>query len=82
MTDRNTHMGCSAVAYTDNSYNHFMMACAFATDNMNNYPVYKPSAKAGSECVKRDRVYNNLCAIGEKYNNNHVYHEGELIDWM
>lgn len=81
MTDRNSHMGCSAMLYDENFLSHFMMACTFATDNMINHPVYKPSAKAGSACAKRDRVYKNLCAFGEIYNNNHTYREDELLEW-
>ncbi|XP_001993639.2 allergen Tab y 5.0101 [Drosophila grimshawi] len=79
MADRNTHVGCSAMRFASGFVNNFHMACAFATDNMRNKPIYKIHAVPGRLCKKRDDTYRNLCAIGEKYNNRHKYQVGEVL---
>ncbi|KAM8707372.1 hypothetical protein ACLKA7_011458 [Drosophila subpalustris] len=79
MTDRNSHVGCSALTFVSGFLNHFRLACAFATDNMSDLPIYKVSSNPGKQCRRRDSTYMNLCALGENYNNNHQYVAGELL---
>ncbi|XP_034487176.1 allergen Tab y 5.0101-like [Drosophila innubila] len=79
MTDRNSHVGCSGLTFVSDSVKHFRLVCTFATDNMNDLPIYKGSTNPGSQCHRRDTIYKNLCAPGESYNNSHEYVEGELL---
>ncbi|EDW16759.1 antigen 5 like allergen Cul n 1 [Drosophila mojavensis] len=79
MADRNTHVGCSGMRFSTGISHQFNLVCAFATDNMLNRPIYRPWAEAGALCKVRDRTYKNLCAVGEVYNNKHVYRPGELL---
>ncbi|KAH8417571.1 hypothetical protein KR222_001958, partial [Zaprionus bogoriensis] len=78
MTDRNTHMGCSAMTYANKYSKNLRIACTFATDNMVYQPIYKIASSPGNQCKKRDKVYKHLCSVGEKYNNSHRYSDGEL----
>ncbi|XP_064553171.1 tabinhibitin 7-like [Drosophila montana] len=79
MADRNTHVGCSAMRLSNGMVNQFFITCTFATDNLLNKPIYKVRATAGSLCKQRDSTYNNLCALGEVYNNDREYKPGELL---
>ncbi|XP_030374699.1 allergen Tab y 5.0101 [Scaptodrosophila lebanonensis] len=72
MMDRNTHVGCAALRYSIEYYNHFLFCCTFATDVIKHKPLYKLSGKPGSACQNRDTTYTNLCAVGEVYGNEHA----------
>ncbi|KAH8385564.1 hypothetical protein KR200_000270, partial [Drosophila serrata] len=67
MSERNTHMGCSAVKLKNRRVRYFYLSCTFATKNIMGVPIYRPAKTPGEMCQKRDEVFNNLCAIGEKY---------------
>ncbi|XP_016952263.1 tablysin 15 [Drosophila biarmipes] len=70
MTDRNTHVGCSAMRFTVNSVHNFIFVCAFSTDIFVERPIYRMSSKPGSACRRLDPIYSALCAVGENYDNN------------
>ncbi|XP_017053228.1 allergen Tab y 5.0101 [Drosophila ficusphila] len=70
MTDRNTHVGCSAMRFTLNSAHCFMFVCAFSTDLFVERPIYRMSSRPGTACEKLDPTYSALCAEGENYANN------------
>ncbi|XP_037731258.1 allergen Tab y 5.0101 [Drosophila subpulchrella] len=70
MTDRNTHVGCSAMRFTVNSVHNFIFVCAFSTDIFVERPIYRMSSKPGSACKRLDPNYSALCAVGENYDNN------------
>ncbi|XP_030370349.1 allergen Tab y 5.0101-like [Scaptodrosophila lebanonensis] len=67
MSDRNSHVGCAALRFTNEYYHHFHISCAFSTDTMLHKPIYKIGPSAGSSCRRLDRKYKNLCAPGERY---------------
>ncbi|KAH8243949.1 hypothetical protein KR032_011732 [Drosophila birchii] len=77
INERNSHFGCATIYFKNND--HFIFSCAFATANIVGRSVYKWGLNPGGKCHKRDRVYKNLCASGEKYNNHKSFHSAEVI---
>ncbi|KAH8247270.1 hypothetical protein KR038_001230 [Drosophila bunnanda] len=70
MSERNTHMGCSTVKFKHRNVRYIYLSCTFATTNIWGVPVYRPAIAPGEMCQKKDEVFNNLCAVGEKYPEN------------
>ncbi|KAH8312177.1 hypothetical protein KR044_009723, partial [Drosophila immigrans] len=75
MTDRNSHVGCSGLFFKEMLTNYFRLFCTFATDLVTDLPVYNVSLPAGRQCRRLDTTYENLCALGEKYNHSEKYSE-------
>ncbi|XP_030374391.1 allergen Tab y 5.0101-like [Scaptodrosophila lebanonensis] len=69
LNERNSHFGCAALRYSHELYHHFLLSCAFATDNLVNERIYQWSARPAARCRRPDRLYKSLCAPGENYNN-------------
>lgn len=61
--ENNTHVGCAAVRFSLDFYNHFILTCNFATINVIGEPVYTAGPKSADDCKKRPAFdYPNLCA--------------------
>ncbi|KAL7728040.1 hypothetical protein ACLKA6_017890 [Drosophila palustris] len=67
LTEHNTQFGCAVLRYLNNILYYLVISCAFSTDNQDGERIYKWGVSPGINCRKRDRVYVNLCASGEKY---------------
>ncbi|KAH8243912.1 hypothetical protein KR032_011285 [Drosophila birchii] len=67
MAEQNTHIGCSALRFTDIGYHYFVFACAFSTDLIVHRPIYRMSGRAGSACKYRDPIFPSLCSPDEDY---------------
>ncbi|KAH8241384.1 hypothetical protein KR032_011807, partial [Drosophila birchii] len=67
MSERNTHMGCSAVKLKFQRVRYFYLSCTFATVKILGTPIYRLAKMPGQMCHKRDEEFNNVCAAGEKY---------------
>ncbi|XP_014093978.2 antigen 5 like allergen Cul n 1 [Bactrocera oleae] len=76
VVDRNTHVGCAVIRYTNPSFPFFHiynMACNYASKYAIGVPVYSIGEPA-SECkTGRNRNYPGLCSTKEKYNPNYQY---------
>ncbi|EDW84161.1 uncharacterized protein Dwil_GK13988 [Drosophila willistoni] len=75
VAEKNTHIGCAAVRFSKDFYNHFVLTCNFATSNIVGQPVYTPGEKATSGCKNRYGAafdYPNLCYAKEIYDNERV----------
>ncbi|KAH8388352.1 hypothetical protein KR093_004741, partial [Drosophila rubida] len=80
MTDRNNLMGCRGLYFEKYQAKNFRLVCTFATDLIVNVPIYNVSLPAGRHCARIDATYENLCALGEKYNNRQPYSEVRMLD--
>ncbi|XP_034113304.1 tabinhibitin 2-like [Drosophila albomicans] len=80
MTDRNSHVGCSGIFFVRGLSNNFRLVCTFATDLMIDKPIYNISSPPGTHCARQDDSYENLCALGEQYNNHEPYVEMRMLD--
>ncbi|XP_017030419.1 tabinhibitin 7-like [Drosophila kikkawai] len=67
MSERNTHMGCSAVKLQHQRFRYLYLSCTFATMNILGLPIYRSAKSPAQMCLKRDVLFTNLCAAGEKY---------------
>ncbi|ALC45747.1 scpr-A [Drosophila busckii] len=75
VAEKNTHLGCAAVRFSKDYYNHFVLTCNFATSNIIGQPVYTPGDKATSGCKNRFGAaydYPNLCYAKEIYDNEKI----------
>ncbi|EDV91275.1 antigen 5 like allergen Cul n 1 [Drosophila grimshawi] len=75
VAEKNTHLGCAAVRFSRDYYNHFVLTCNFATTNFVGQPVYTPGEKATTGCRNRYGAafdYPNLCYAKEIYDNEQV----------
>ncbi|KAH8312065.1 hypothetical protein KR044_009236, partial [Drosophila immigrans] len=75
VAEKNTHVGCAAVRFSRDYYNHFLLTCNFATTNVIGQPVYTPGDKATSGCKNRYGAafdYPNLCFAKEIYDNEKI----------
>ncbi|KMZ04272.1 uncharacterized protein Dsimw501_GD18744 [Drosophila simulans] len=75
VAEKNTHVGCAAVRFSRDFYNHFVLTCNFATSNIVGQPVYTPGEKATTGCKNRYGAaydYPNLCYAKEIYDNEKV----------
>ncbi|XP_070143668.1 tabinhibitin 1-like [Drosophila kikkawai] len=48
VTEKNTHVGCTAVRFSKDYYNHFVLTRNLATSNIVGQPVYNPGEKSTS----------------------------------
>ncbi|XP_030572170.1 dihydrolipoyllysine-residue succinyltransferase component of 2-oxoglutarate dehydrogenase complex, mitochondrial-like [Drosophila novamexicana] len=75
VAEKNTHVGCAAVRFSRDYYNHFVLTCNFATTNVIGQPVYTPGERATSGCKNRYGAafdYPNLCYAKEIYDNEKI----------
>lgn len=75
VAEKNSHLGCAAVRFSRDYYNHFVLTCNFATSNVIGQPVYTPGDKATSGCKNRYGAafdYPNLCYAKEIYDNEKI----------
>ncbi|XP_001359938.3 antigen 5 like allergen Cul n 1-like [Drosophila miranda] len=75
VAEKNTHVGCAAVRFSRDFYNHFVLTCNFATSNIIGQPVYTPGEKATTGCKNRYGAafdFPNLCYAKEIYDNEKV----------
>ncbi|EDW68378.1 antigen 5 like allergen Cul n 1 [Drosophila virilis] len=75
VAEKNTHLGCAAVRFSRDYYNHFVLTCNFATRNIIGQPVYTPGEKATAGCKNRYGAafdYPNLCYAKEIYDNEKI----------
>ncbi|KAM8705683.1 hypothetical protein ACLKA7_010050 [Drosophila subpalustris] len=82
VAEKNTHLGCSAVRFSRDFYNHFVLTCNFATSNIVGQPVYTPGDKATSGCKNRYGAafdYPNLCYAKEIYDNEKIVPDTKLF---
>lgn len=82
VAEKNTHVGCGAVRFSRDYYNHFLLTCNFATTNIIGHPVYSPGEKATSGCKNRYGAafdYPNLCYAKEIYDNEKVVADIKLF---
>ncbi|KAH8280981.1 hypothetical protein KR054_006360, partial [Drosophila jambulina] len=70
MSERNTHMGCSAHKLKYHRFRYMFLSCTFATTNILGAPIYRSAKTPGQLCRKQDAVFKNLCAVGERYREN------------
>ncbi|XP_061388582.1 antigen 5 like allergen Cul n 1-like [Musca vetustissima] len=73
MGERNIAVGCAASTYSTKGvkYKTFLVACNYATTNMNDKPIYRDCARPAVQCkVGVNSKYKNLCAPKEAYNVN------------
>ncbi|XP_061402402.1 antigen 5 like allergen Cul n 1-like [Musca vetustissima] len=73
MGERNIAVGCAAATYSTKgvTYKTFLVACNYATTNINNNPVYRACPKAAAKCnVGVNSKFKNLCGPKETYNVN------------
>ncbi|XP_020799798.1 venom allergen 3-like [Drosophila serrata] len=78
VAEKNTHVGCAAVRFAKDYYNHFVFTCNFATSNIVGQPVYKPGERSTSGCKNRYGAaydYPNLCYAKEIYDNDKVIND-------
>ncbi|KAH8359008.1 hypothetical protein KR093_003864, partial [Drosophila rubida] len=82
VAEKNTHVGCGAVRFTRDFYNHFVLTCNFATTNVIGQSVYTPGDKATSGCKNRYGAafdYPNLCYAKEIYDNEKIVSDIRLF---
>ncbi|EDW15597.1 antigen 5 like allergen Cul n 1 [Drosophila mojavensis] len=75
VAEKNTHVGCAAVRFSRDFYNHFVLTCNFATTNVIGQPVYTPGDRATAGCKNRYGAafdYPNLCFAKEIYDNDKI----------
>ncbi|XP_075157842.1 antigen 5 like allergen Cul n 1-like [Haematobia irritans] len=71
VADRNVRVGCSAVTYTKNGAKNFLMACNYATTNMQRKPIYASCEKPAAKCKSgKNSRYPYLCSVNEAYSVN------------
>ncbi|XP_017848329.1 antigen 5 like allergen Cul n 1 [Drosophila busckii] len=83
VSEKNTHLGCAAVRFSKDYYNHFVLTCNFATSNIIGQPVYTPGDKATSGCKNRFGAafdYPNLCFAKEIYDNEKIVPDIKLYE--
>lgn len=74
--ERQTQMGCGISTYQttiDNrEFNNYLIACNFASTNMQTYPTYRSGDVTGSACkLGTDSQFPGLCKITEPIDPNH-----------
>ncbi|KAH8295492.1 hypothetical protein KR018_012307, partial [Drosophila ironensis] len=82
VAEKNTHIGCAAVRFSKDFYNHFILTCNFATSNLVGQPVYTPGEKSTTGCKNRYGAafdYPNLCYAKEIYDNEKVVEGTKLF---
>ncbi|KAH8292231.1 hypothetical protein KR054_007358, partial [Drosophila jambulina] len=82
VAEKNTHVGCAAVRFSKDFYNHFVLTCNFATSNIVGKPIYTPGEKATSGCKNRYGAafdYPNLCYAKEIYDNEKIVDGTKMI---
>ncbi|XP_061393341.1 scoloptoxin SSD976-like [Musca vetustissima] len=78
VADRNIRVGCAAATYDDTRVSSkrqiFLVACNYATTNMQNLPVYAKCEIPAKSCKSgNNSQYPNLCSRSEKYDVNKWY---------
>ncbi|KAH8383162.1 hypothetical protein KR009_007109, partial [Drosophila setifemur] len=82
VAEKNTHVGCAAVRFSKDFYNHFVLTCNFATSNIVGQPIYNPGEKSTSGCKNRYGAafdYPNLCYAKEIYDNEKVITSSKML---
>ncbi|XP_037714988.1 antigen 5 like allergen Cul n 1-like [Drosophila subpulchrella] len=82
VAEKNTHVGCAAVRFSRDFYNHFVLTCNFATSNIVGQPVYTPGEKSTTGCKNRYGAafdYPNLCYAKEIYDNEKVIENARVF---
>ena len=70
VSERNTQVGCAISNYVSGGWNWSLLACNYATTNMQNQPIYR-TGPTGSGCtLGRDPTYTGLCRTNEPINPN------------
>ncbi|XP_037812602.1 allergen Tab y 5.0101-like [Lucilia sericata] len=70
INERNTHIGCGAVAEKKGRLNTIYFACNYARNNIYNLPVYEKGPTASKCLTGVNPEYKNLCSISEVYKYN------------
>ncbi|KAH8392641.1 hypothetical protein KR200_004429 [Drosophila serrata] len=82
VAEKNTHVGCAAIRFSKDFYNHFVLTCNFATSNIVGKPVYTPGEKSTSGCKNRYGAafdYPNLCYAKEIYDNEKIVEGTKMV---
>jgi hypothetical protein len=74
ITERSTHVGCGITTFkiqeNGRQMDSYVLACNYASANLENMPVYHSGA-VGSGCtLGRDALYPGLCKVNEPINPN------------
>ncbi|KNC32014.1 hypothetical protein FF38_10700 [Lucilia cuprina] len=78
MTDRNTHVGCSAATFSisGSRYKAFLVACNYASGNLRDVPIYVKCDRPAKNCsTGNNPSYPNLCSIKEHFDANYGYYK-------
>lgn len=75
VNEKNSHVGCAAVRFSLEFYNHFIFTCNFARRNVVDQPVYISGPEAASGCRNRRAFdYPNLCSDNDIEKDNIDYY--------
>jgi len=71
INEKNGDIGCAAVRFKKDFYNHFSFVCNFPVGNLIGQPIYTIGDEPTVDCRNRYGAsydYPNLCHIKENYN--------------
>lgn len=70
VNERNTHIGCAAVAEKKGRFSVIYFTCNYARNNILDLPIYEKGPTASKCSSGVNPKYKNLCSVKEKYDYN------------